>query len=110
MEKAVKKKQYIDKLLDSLDWEAVWASFPEKSPFGFQRFEDDSIDGTLQVSLSVDGDSWIKTYQKNPLSSLRFRVEHGGGGQSPRVRQALIILMMAIKRDNEYRPQARQQE
>lgn len=68
----------------------------------------DDCDGRLEeaigVGLSVDGDVWL---QLPPMvTSLRFRT-YAGGGQSPRVRNALLILAEAIRRDNEARPQRR---
>lgn len=52
----------------------------------------------LQVYLAEDAD--IHVFIPGQLHSLRFR--HGlGGGQSPRVRNALMVLAEAIRRDNE---------
>lgn len=56
----------------------------------------------LQVYLGEDAD--IHVFIPGQLHSLRFR--HGlGGGQSPRVRNALMVLAEAIRRDNEDFPQ-----
>ncbi len=67
----------------------------------YERLHDDH-DGTgqghLSVSISPDGDAWIKT-NGTIHQYLRFRT-HGGGGGSLRVRNALIILAEAIRLDN----------
>lgn len=46
--------------------------------------------------MSIDG--------LHPGATLRFRT-FGGGGLSPRTRNALMILAEAIRRDKEERPQ-----
>jgi len=101
----MKKKKCIDKVLDSLYWHDAWLDVPPNS--GQKRFEDDSVDGNLTVIFSIDGDAWIETFTpRNQLRrSLRFREPSTGGGQSSRVRKALMILAMAIKADNEENPQ-----
>ncbi|MEI6165905.1 MAG: hypothetical protein WCS52_01805 [bacterium] len=57
----------------------------------------------IAVSIGCDGDAWVQTYQPM-MQSCRYRVPMFGGGMSPRVRQALLILAMAIKLDNEENP------
>ena len=73
----------------------------------YQRTHDDT-DGTgigkIGISFSQDGDTWIHMEPSHNGGSLRFRT-HFGGGQSKRVRQALMILALAIKLDNEEVPQ-----
>jgi len=100
-------EKYIYELLDKLDWDKVWKALPDCTNKSFERIEDDSRDGYLQVMMSVDGDVWVKTYGSRMMSSCRFRTDFGGGGRSPRVRQALFILMMAIDAENEDKPQER---
>lgn len=77
----------------------------------YLRYEDDSPEGSLSVSFDVDGDGYIRVYQNiDPTEhnwSLRFRILMSGGGESPRVRNALLILAEAIRLDNEERPQNR---
>jgi len=72
----------------------------------YERTHDD-CDGDrsqlLTVMFSGDSDAWIKTNCPHYMS-LRFRTPLGGG-MSPRVRNALLILAMAIKKDNEDHPQ-----
>lgn len=73
----------------------------------YQRLHDDhdgSRDGKINVTFSGGGDAWVDISHSCP-GSLRFRTEFGGGGMSPRVRNALMILAYAIKLDNEARPQ-----
>lgn len=77
----------------------------------YERFEDDSPQGKISVAFSPDGDSWILVLsQPDPNEmrrTLRFRIPFIGGGQSPRVRSALLILAEAIRLDNEESPQHR---
>lgn len=78
----------------------------------YQRFEDDSPLGSISVVFGSDGDGWISVVSepdpKEARHSMRFRMPMSGGGQSPRVRNALLILAEAIRLDNEDRPQHRQ--
>jgi hypothetical protein len=70
----------------------------------YRRKEDDSPDGFLSVTIGNDGDAWISVHpdERDGIStSLRFRVPFIGGGASPRVRKALLLLAAAIKLDNE---------
>lgn len=55
----------------------------------------------LAVTFGPDGDAWVML---PGLRSLRFRT-WAGGGQSLRVRNALLVLAEAIRRDNAERPQ-----
>jgi hypothetical protein len=97
----------IDKAIDLLLDSAWWPDSLTTSD-GYVRVQDD-CDGDqgqiLAVSFSADADAWIKTYH---YGTLRFRSEFGGG-MSPRVRNALILLAEAIRRDNADRPQRRVQ-
>jgi hypothetical protein len=92
----------IDVLLETYWW-------PGKivSRMAYERIQDD-CDGDrsqiLEVGFSSDGDAWIRTYHHG---SLRFRSEPGGG-MSPRVRNAILLLAEAIRRDHDARPQFRQ--
>jgi hypothetical protein len=78
------------------------------APRQFEFRTHDDCDGRLEeaigVGLSVDGDVWLRL-PPNVLA-MRFRT-YIGGGQSPRVRNALLLLAEAIRRDNELRPQKR---
>jgi len=59
-------------------------------------------DQDLSVSIGPDGDMWVVL--PSSAQSLRFRTA-AGGGQSLRVRNALMVLAEAIRRDNEDCPQ-----
>lgn len=68
----------------------------------YARRQDDtdgktSADQYLAVAFSPDGDAWVDL--PGTAGSLRFRT-WAGGGQSSRVRNALLVLAEAIKRDN----------
>ena len=99
--------KYIDKILKIFDWQEAWKIVSTMDPQ--IRFEDDSILGALLVTFSFDGDSWVEIIldPKENRRSLRFREPVTGGGQSPRVRQALMILALAINADNEEHKQER---
>lgn len=70
----------------------------------YERAHDDhdgTWTGTICVQLSCDGDVWLGSDQFR--KTLRFRT-FSGGGRSLRVHNALRILALAIKLDNEERP------
>lgn len=71
----------------------------------YQRLNDDhdgKFEGIIQVGFTRHGDATIGTdLHHGPV--LRFRTPNGGG-QSERVRTALMLLAYAIKLDNEERP------
>lgn len=78
----------------------------------YWRYEDDSPLGQLIISFSPDGDGHIHVMAEHdpnegPKWSQRFRMPMMGGGQSPRVRNALLILAEAIRLDNIDSPQDR---
>lgn len=68
----------------------------------YEKIQDDAdgLDvGKVRVGFLLNGDAWICTdTHRGP--ALRFRTYHGGGN-SVRVRNALVLLALAIKRDNE---------
>ena len=74
----------------------------------YQRLHDD-IDGIFEgriiIQFSRDGDVWVST-DIPPNKSLRFRMAGylTGGGRSPRTRNALMLLALAMKLDNEEKP------
>ncbi|HZZ99135.1 MAG TPA: hypothetical protein VFK07_00280 [Candidatus Paceibacterota bacterium] len=72
------------------------------------RLHDDregEFQGELEVLVGPDGDAWIRTTHPDG-EMLRFRT-FSGGGQSVRVRNALLLLAKAIELDNTERPQQR---
>lgn len=80
---------------------------PSIVPDNFYTRRQDDTDGQsgpqqeLQVTFSRDGDAWVLL---GDMQTLRFR-SYFGGGQSLRVRNALMVLAEAIRRDNEESPQ-----
>jgi len=96
----------IDEILNSLDWQKAWKEVATSRPQS--RIEDDS-NNKLVVVFSCDGDAWIQIEpETNTMKRCcRFRETSTGGGESKRVRQALMILALAIKADNKDRPQRR---
>lgn len=87
----------MDTLLESMYWPGTLAAGQCHT-----RIHDDS-DGraddehALSVILAADGDVHVIAGAGQPL---RFRCALGGG-MSPRVRAALLVLAEAVRRDNE---------
>lgn len=71
----------------------------------YERLQDDH-DGTgrgmLSVSFTPDGDAWVWTDSHQGVP-LRFRAPLGGS-RSPRVNNALRLLALAMKLDEEQFP------
>lgn len=70
----------------------------------YSRLHDDhdgTFTGHLAVALLSNGDAVVSI---EGAHSLRFRDAMSGGGRSPRVRNALMILAYAIELDNEEDP------
>lgn len=61
--------------------------------------------GRIGVMFSQDADAFVNFEPPHNRGCLRFRTQFTGGGRSPRVRNALMILALAIKLDNEKHPQ-----
>lgn len=106
MTEAIDRLRQVQEILDDYFWLPTLDAHKT-----YQRFEDDSPKGTLCVQFSRDGDAWLQivaTPDPDDMSfSQRFRMPDVGGGQSPRVRNALLILAEAIRLDNKDRPQQR---
>lgn len=86
-------------------------SFPEglKARTGYNRFEDDSREGYISVIIGEDGDVHLygtPDFDEHNMT-YRFRTHYGGGCDSPLVRNALLLLAMAIEEENRVRPQHR---
>jgi hypothetical protein len=68
----------------------------------------DDTNGNIAVSFPIDADGWISILSRldpeEPTLSHRFRCAFGGG-ESLRVRNALLVLALAIKLDNDAHPQ-----
>jgi hypothetical protein len=83
---------------------SFWIPGLETKKF-YERLHDDhdgTFEGRIMVVITEHGDIGVQT---DGESLLRFRVPIIGGGMSPRVRNALMILAFAIKLDNEKEPQ-----
>jgi hypothetical protein len=78
------------------------------------RYEDMSADGKLILFIEDDGDVIVTVYEPRKsvddarTASAQFCTSSNGGGQSPRVRAALLQLAVAIKEENEAKPQHRE--
>lgn len=68
----------------------------------YRRREDDG-DASISLVIGDDGDAWLSVLGARPVHGLGFRTRQGGGS-SPRVRAALLLLAKAIELDNEERP------
>lgn len=94
----------VEAILESSFWPRVL-----DTKVGYRRISDDTS-GDLAVVFSDDGDSWVEVVSRiDPKESIlthRFRTPFFGGGESHHVRNALIILAIAIKLDNETAPQS----
>ncbi len=81
-----------------------------KTDIGYQRYGDDTCLGSITVGFLQDGDGLVEIDSQLDPDELtlihRFRTFFGGG-QSDRVRKALLILALAIQMDNDERPQLR---
>ena len=75
-----------------------------KTKTNYARLHDDhdgTMKGIINVAFSPDGDGWINVL--NRMGALRFR-NWMGGGKSQRTHKALQILALAIKLDQEEKP------
>jgi hypothetical protein len=73
----------------------VWPSSRDTA-----RLEDMSPNGHLRVTLDESGDAIVEVFDGEHFASVEFCSGSGGGGKSPRVRRALIALMVAMEADN----------
>lgn len=87
---------------------------PEEYTTGVVRYEDMSPDGNLRIHRQIDGDvilvaSGVDMFgNKERPVSIEFCTLNGGG-QSMNTMRALIGLIEAMKKDNEERPQDREE-
>lgn len=94
-------------LLETMFWPAGLATGTL-----YQRFSDDT-NGNLQVFFLQDGDAGVELISNLDPEEVtlahRFRTAgpFAGGGESPRTRNALLLLALAIQRDNKEHPQRR---
>lgn len=93
-----------EKFRKTIDWSRVWQALKGCGSDHFHqvsRIEDDSRTGILVVSITCDADVHIQTFPGNDYpGSIRFRTP-AGGGRSARVRDALLLLAVAMAADNE---------
>lgn len=101
----VPTKLAVDRAMNTLIEGEFWPETLNLQTAYVRRHDDtDGNTGPEQeigVAFGPDGDAWITL---PGFRSLRFRT-WSGGGQSLRVRKALMVLAEAIRRDNEERPQ-----
>ena len=90
-------ERVLDKVLESHFWPQTLSA--SSSHFRIHDDNDGDPHQVLAVHIAHDGDVWVLPSEK----SLRFRAPLGGG-MSPRVRNALLVLAEAIRRDNEAMP------
>ena len=83
--------EQLEALADGIEW---------PSSRDTARLEDMSPNGYLRVSLDNCGDVSVEVFNGEAFASVEFCAGAGGGGKSPRVRLALVALMVAIEADN----------
>tara|TARA_Y100000815_G_scaffold200098_1_gene183696 strand:- start:578 stop:1438 length:861 start_codon:yes stop_codon:yes gene_type:complete len=64
------------------------------------RYGDMSQFAHLRVGLDGDNDVYVSVYDDKGGASIEFCVPGSGGGASPRTREALIGVMVAMEQDN----------
>lgn len=65
-----------------------------------RRMGDMSPVATLIVSLDADSDACLSVLDEDGMADIEFCIGGTGGGKSPRTREALIALMVAMEADN----------
>ena len=96
-----KLPELIDKILMAPFWPPSLST--EKTYFRTQDDNDGDIKEGIAVAIGKDGDVWVQT-TTSAMKTCRYRMPLIGGGRSPRVRNALLILAMAIQQDNDDDP------
>ena len=85
----------------SIDWATIWSKVRPETQYSA---ECDDAEGYLNVIVSREGDVFLTidrgANQAGMHPSFRSRT-HGGGGHKEKIRQALLILAMAIIEDEE---------
>lgn len=76
--------------------------FPKERDVG--RYGDMSQTAHIRVGLDGDSDVYVSIYDDKGGASIEFCTQYAGGGKSPRTREALIALMIAIEEDNAETP------
>lgn len=101
MKKEIPVESRIKALLDEPFWPKTLKT--EESYFRTHDDCDGDLGQGVSVTIDPQGDVWLNTTTPK-MTSCRFRTFFGGG-QSLRVRNALLLLAEAIRLDNEERPQ-----
>lgn len=78
------------------------AHWPKAQDVG--RFGDMSKAAHLRVGLDADNDVYVSVFDEEGGAVVEFNTSFSGGGKSPRTREALIALMIAIEEDNAAEP------
>ena len=73
----------------------VW---PKANDVG--RYGDMSQLAHLRVGLDGDNDAYVSVYDGEGGAVVEFNMPFTGGGKSPRTREALVALMVAMEMDN----------
>ncbi|MFA9113240.1 hypothetical protein ACEP6V_21160 [Pseudomonas aeruginosa] len=73
----------------------VW---PKSNDVG--RYGDMSPLAHLRVGLDGDNDAYVSVYDGEGGAVVEFNMPFSGGGKSPRTREALVALMVAMEMDN----------
>jgi len=92
-------------VLENLSWPTL---INTQTIYKRQSDDTDGKDQHITVAFGPDGDAWVRVESKGEGSSglpihHRFRTALGGGN-SHKVRNAFLILALAIKLDSEDRP------
>ena len=64
------------------------------------RIGDMSTTARLRVGLDSDNDVYLSICDDDGEATMEFCTSGSGGGKSPRTREALIALMVAMEADN----------
>lgn len=64
------------------------------------RIGDMSLSASLRLGLDAENDVYVAVTDERGMGSVEFCFPGSGGGKSPRTREALIALMVAIEADN----------
>ena len=68
------------------------------------RLDDMHQNAHLRVGLDGDNDVYLSIWNEDGGADIEFCTPGSGGGKSPRTREALIALMVAIEADNKETP------
>lgn len=95
----VKAKREIRRALDETATQDA-AATPRPNARDVGRYGDMSQQAHLRVGIDNENDVYVSVWDERAGASVEFCVPGSGGGKSPRTREALIALMVAIEQDN----------